>query len=125
MPDPFVQPILAEIARSLDRLSRRGEAAVIDLRGLPLGAADRDRLEAALGRGEVTVTVEAAGRTEIFETAFAGVWWVRHLGATGMPLTERIEIAPVPEALPAHPDDIAAAARRLAATLDAKEVAHV
>lgn len=127
MPDPFVTPLLAEIARLLDRLACRGETAVIDLRSLPIGGADRERLEAALGRGEVTATVDAAGRSDVHETAYPGVWWVRHFGATGQPLTERIEIASVPEALAAHPDDIAAAARRLGAlvvTLDAKEVAH-
>ena len=39
---------------------------------------DRDQLEQLLGRGEVQARLEIAGPSEIWETAYAGVWWVRH-----------------------------------------------
>lgn len=114
MPDPFVKSLLSEIARHLENLAQRGTVAAIDMRSLPLSSEDRARLETALGQGEVRISIDAAGESEIFETAFPGVWWVRHFGAGGALLTERIEIAPLPEVLAASPEDIAAAASRLA-----------
>lgn len=118
MPDPFVRSLMAEIARHLEALAKDGTVAAIDLRSLPLSSEDRARLDAALGRGEVSATVQAAGDSEIHETGFSGVWWVRHFGAGRALLTERIEIAPLPELLAAAPEDIAAAATRLAATVE-------
>jgi hydrogenase-1 operon protein HyaF len=120
MSEPVVMSLLAELSRHLERLARTGETAAIDLRSLPVTPDDRAGLEAALGRGEVCVTVESGGRSELLETGYPGLWWVRHLGAGDNVLTERIEIAPVPEALAAAPADIAAAAARLAADLAAR-----
>ncbi len=119
MPDPFVKSLLAEVARHLDALVRDGTVAAIDLRSLPLSADDRARLEAALGQGEVKVSIDAAGESELHETACPGVWWVRHFGAGRQLLTERIEITPLPEVLAAAPEDIAAGAQRLASTINA------
>ena len=119
MPDPFVKSLLAEVARHLAALVRDGTVAAIDLRSLPLSIDDRARLEAALGQGEVKVTIDAAGESELHETAYAGVWWVRHFGAGRQLLTERIEITPLPEVLAAAPEDIAAGARRLAMNVKA------
>lgn len=113
MPDPFVPSLIQEIARALDRLAATGAETVLDLRGLPLSAEDRARLDRRLGRGEVTITLDSLGRSEIWETAFPGLWWVRHRGADDRILTERLEIAAVPEALAASPADFAASARRL------------
>ena len=115
MPEPVVQTLLAEIAGHLDRLAGNGTQAAIDLRSLPLSPEARTALETALGKGEVTITIEAGGRSDIIETGYPGVWWVCHHGAGGSLLTERIEIAPVPEALAAFPADFAAGARRLTA----------
>ena len=61
------------------------------------------------------------GYTEITETAFAGVWWVKELNLDGETLSEHIEIAQVPLILQAHTDDMRAAALRLAAR-DTSEV---
>ena len=119
MPDPFVKSLMAEVARHLEALVRDGTVSAIDLRSLPLSADDRARLEAALGQGEVKVTLDSAGESELHETAFPGVWWVRHFGAGRQLLTERIEITPLPEVLAADPQDIAAGARRLASTVKA------
>ncbi|ARE38822.1 Hydrogenase maturation factor HoxQ [Rhodovulum sp. P5] len=115
----MVLSLLAELARHLDHLALTGEPAAIDLRSLPITPQGRERLEATLGRGEVTATIQSGGRSEVAETAYPGLWWVRHLGAGDRLLTERLEIATVPEALAAAPADIAAASARLAATLNA------
>ena len=57
MPDDPVtgmaQSLLREIAQHLERLARTGARHAIDLRSLPMTRADREELEALLGRGEV------------------------------------------------------------------------
>lgn len=128
MPDPFVKSLLSEVARHLDRLIATGENAAIDLRSLPLSTEDRARLQQELGKGEVTITIDAGGVSEIHETAQPAVWWVRHYGAGQQVLTERIEIALIPETLVAAREDIAAGAARLKThieTLGEGEPAHV
>lgn len=123
--------LIVEIADHLARLADAGECAAIDLRSLPMTAADRDDLEIFLGRGEVTAELDVAGKSHVWETRFAGVWWVRHLMADGRVATETVEIAPVPPLLAASAEDIATAARTLHHTLmetnrteDDAEVAH-
>jgi hydrogenase-1 operon protein HyaF len=121
----MAQSLLREIARALAALAETGTRDAIDLRSLPLTPADREALDDALGRGEVSAALTLAGDSLLWETRFAGVWWVRHLGAGGQIAAEVIEITPVPDILASHPDDIAAAATLLAATLQAEEEAHV
>jgi hydrogenase-1 operon protein HyaF len=110
--------LLSEIAAALARLAEDGETGSVDLRSLPLSDADRLELADALGSGEVRASVACTATSEVYETAFAGVWWVRLLGESGRVSAEHIEIARVPEILLAHPADIAAASRKLAAALE-------
>jgi hydrogenase-1 operon protein HyaF len=109
--------LLSEILATLERLAEEGESGSVDLRSLPLSDADRLELADALGSGEVRASVTCTATTEVSETAFAGVWWVRLLGEDGRVNAEHIEIARVPEILLAHPADIVAASRKLAAAL--------
>ncbi len=76
---------------------------------MPLTVQDRAALDERLGRGEVSAEVEAAGRSEVWETAFAGVWFVRHHGEGGRISSESIEVTKVPVLLESHPDDARAA----------------
>ena len=71
--------------------------------------ADREALDAFLGRGEVSATLDVAGRSEIWETAYSGVWRVRHWGGDAV-ASELIEITAIPEILKTDRTD--AAARR-------------
>ncbi|MEZ5841508.1 MAG: hydrogenase expression/formation C-terminal domain-containing protein [Hyphomicrobiales bacterium] len=112
-PASLLRPVLAEIAALLERLAATGESGRIDLASLPLGPGDAAALEEALGTGEVMAELLVAGRSTVRETAYAGVWWVRHFGGDDQIATETIEITRVPEILLSHPADIAAAARRL------------
>ncbi|NNK31950.1 MAG: hydrogenase expression/formation protein [Xanthomonadales bacterium] len=105
--------VLAEVGRLLEILADTGETGAIDLRSLPLTEADREQLEELLGRGEVSVELDLAGRSEIWETAYPGAWWIRHRGAADRIASEEISVCPIPEILAAHPSDIADAARRL------------
>lgn len=111
----MARSVLGEVARGLADLAATGAQAAVDLRSLPMTGADREELEQALGRGDVAVTLEAAGKSEIWETRFAGVWWVRHFGGDGRVAAEAIEITPVPDIVSAHPADIGAASVRMQA----------
>lgn len=109
--------ILAEIGQMLDVLANDQQPGSIDLRSLPLTEADRDELESLLGTGEIKAELELSGQSEIWETAYSGVWWIRHRGAGDKILSEEIAVCSVPEILQTHPVDIEAAARRLQKTL--------
>ncbi len=109
----LAQSVLREVAERLSVFAAEGEAAAIDLRSLPMTAADRRELEQSLGRGDVDAMLNVAGTSEIWETRYSGVWWIRHLGADHKIAAERIEIAAIPEILVTHSDDIAVAAVRL------------
>jgi len=114
---PLAYGLLGEILEGLSCFCRTGEPVAIDLRSLPLAEADLKALDSALGRGAVEAVVNAGGDSEIWETAYTGVWWVRHFDGTGRIVAERIEITAIPEMLPSHGADIAMAARRLRGVL--------
>ena len=109
----MVDSILSEIAQRLQALADENEPALIDLHSLPLSQTDRQELEEVLGLGEVSVRLDLAGPTRIWETAYAGVWWIRHMGAGERIATEEIAVTHIPEILLSQPDDVAAAARRI------------
>lgn len=109
--------LLREIAHHLDVLAKTGACAAIDLCSLPLTVADRSELEERLGHGDLEAVLTAAGISEIWETRYAGVWWVRHLGAGDKLAAERIEITASPEILTSHAADIAAASNKLSEDL--------
>jgi hydrogenase-1 operon protein HyaF len=113
----LAQSVLREIAERLAALARTGERDAIDLRSLPLTSADRGELEDKLGRGDVTAKLTVGGTSELWETRYSGVWWVRHYGAEDKIAAERIEITAIPEILVAHAADIAAACARVWADL--------
>ena len=85
--------VLREIATMMDQLVRTGVGGTVDLRSLPLTDFDRFELAEKLGDGEVRASVTAGGTSTVFETKFAGVWWVRHEGAEGQVAAEQIVIA--------------------------------
>jgi hydrogenase-1 operon protein HyaF len=97
----------------LEALAADGTTSSIDLRSLPLTDADRQQLEEMLGRGEVSAELEVAGRSSIWETAYAGAWWVRHRGAGDKISSEEIMVCPIPEILITHAADIESAAHRI------------
>ena len=115
----MAQSVLHEIVRGLTDLADNGTPSAIDLRSLPMTEGDRHELQEALGRGEVSATLDMAGKSDIWETRHAGVWWVRHMGSGDRIASETIEITAIPDILMAHRDDIRAASARLSADLAA------
>jgi len=109
--------ILREVEALLARLTETGEPGVIDLRGVPMAAADFEMLARELGEGEVSATIVAGGPSTVRETAYSGVWWVTHRGDDGEILSEFIEVTRMPEILLSQPEDMLQSARRLRARL--------
>jgi hydrogenase-1 operon protein HyaF len=108
-----VAALLAELATRLERLAEHGDAALIDLRSLPMSPADRIELLATLGSGEVTATLDAQGISTLRETSFAGLWWTEHRDAGGKVTAELLEVAQSPMILAADAEDIARGAAAL------------
>ncbi len=109
--------LLHEIESRMEVLAARNEAASIDLRSLPMCAQDRAALVELLGSGSVFARIDAAGVTEVRETAFPGVWWVAHADETGAVIAEFIDICTVPEILKASREDVEEGLERLRQSL--------
>ncbi|MDH4108609.1 MAG: hydrogenase expression/formation protein [Gammaproteobacteria bacterium] len=116
-PSELTDAILMEIAELLERLVDEGINGAIDLRSLPMSDEDRACLEERLGFGEVSATLDVAGPTEILETAYTGVWWIRHLDGKGRVTAEQIAVTRVPDILISPPEDMRNAAARLIAEM--------
>jgi len=116
----LAEALLPEIATLVGQLARTGDGEVIDLRSLPMTDADRDELAEILGRGEVSMTLSVAGESELWETSYPGVWWVRHRGVDGAVLTDFVEVAKVPLIAVSQQQDIKRSQQRLAALIESK-----
>ena len=108
-----VMPLLHEIRHAIKALLRTGEQTIIDLRSMPLAPGEEAHIERLLGQGEVTVALNALGRSEIVETQYPGVWMVTHHNADGAVLARSIEIALIPDILLAQKSDIQAGLEQL------------
>lgn len=115
-------PLLYEVRHALDRWLDIGAEHIIDLRSLPMGPGEEQRLLDILGRGEVETTLSALGSSDIFETAFNGVWLVTHRNDSGDLVGRYIEICEIPAILKSQPDDARAALQRLDELLSNAEV---
>ena len=98
--------ILHEIENMLVQLLESGLEQSIDLRSLPMAPGDREVLQQALGKGEVSASVDALGPSLISETAIAGVWWVTHRNSNNEVMADFIEVSHCPEILRTHSEDI-------------------
>jgi hydrogenase-1 operon protein HyaF len=102
-------PILHEVRHALERLIATGEETRIDLNAIPFGPGDLARVEALLGRGEVSATIDALGPTPVRETAIPGVWIVDYRNSEDQRLSLHLEITRVPQILCTQSEDLATA----------------
>jgi hydrogenase-1 operon protein HyaF len=109
-----VEPLLHEIGHALERLLDLGQAAVIDLRGVPLAPGEEGRILDFLGRGEVRAELDAVGLTTVDESRFAGVWVVTHHDAAGEIIGRLIEVTYVPEIIRSQVAEMRESRERLA-----------
>jgi hydrogenase-1 operon protein HyaF len=112
--------LLTEIAHALERLADSGATHTIDLRAIPLGPGEEDRLLAFLGHGELQAQFESLGRSEIRECAFPGLWCVTHENPGGHVTGRFLEISYVPDLLAAAPAEVRVGLDRLRAELAAE-----
>ncbi len=105
--------LLSELGDLLHRFLDTGEHGRIDLFKLPISPTDLLHFKDRLGRGEVSILVEAAGGSEIYETAYAGLWWVEHRDELGRVIARLIEVADAPSIVLAHRKDLEATAKTL------------
>lgn len=113
-----VQPLLHELRHALARLADGDEGTVIDLRGLPLAPGEEEKIEQALGTGEVRAELNALGVTTIQETAYSGVWMVTHRNVEDEIVARFVEVCRVPDILCAQPEDIRQGVNKLAQQLN-------
>ncbi len=119
----MAEAVLNEVVALIETFAATGKGGSIDLGGLPFSGRDREEIDALLGRGEIAATIDLAGPSEIWETAFAGVWRVRHLGASGIAV-DLIEITSIPEILRSDRRDARLAAAKLAQALEQRKAAQ-
>ena len=105
--------LLYEVRHALAEWLDSGTEHTIDLRGIPLGPGEEDRLIAQLGRGEVQAQVTGLGRSELIETRFHGVWLVTHFDEDDQVIGRQIEVAGCPWLLKSQPADAEQALREL------------
>ena len=108
-----VRPILNEVVHAIDRLLETDEPTTIDLASLPFGPGELEHLEATLGTGELSATLDALGTSRIRETAYPGVWWLEHRNAFDEVVGRYLEITRTPEILSSQDADIIAGRARL------------
>jgi hydrogenase-1 operon protein HyaF len=101
-----VEPLLHEIRHALKRLADGEKGTTIDLRSLPLAPGEEERIEAALGEGEVLAELQALGPTLVKETSYPGVWLVTHRNADDVVIARMIEVTLMPEILMSQREDI-------------------
>ena len=107
IPTGNVEPLLHEIRHALKRLADGEDGTVIDLKSLPMAPGEEERIESALGEGEVRAELQALGPTVVQETAYPGVWLVTHRNAENEVVARFIEVTRMPDILMAQPEDIA------------------
>lgn len=101
-----VLPLLHEVRHALERLLETGEPTTIDLGSIPLAPGEFDKIDGALGTGEVKVVLDAMGPSQIYETQFSGVWRITHFSAASEIVGRFIEVARIPEILLAQEADV-------------------
>lgn len=112
-----IQALMTEIVACLEKLDRTGETGIIDLNSLPFAPGEYEQLRQTLGRGEVSVHIEAIGPSEIFETHYPGVWWATHSNVEGEIVADMIEITYLPQIIRSQSEDVHAGLDRLKAQL--------
>ena len=110
-------PLLYEIKHGLQHLSDTGEPTILDLRAIPFGPGDEERLLSVLGAGEVSATINVLGESTVKETGFPAVWLVEHKNSDNERIALQIEITEVPAILKTQPGDLADSLTHLNDTL--------
>lgn len=112
------RPVLTEILAALELLVSKGEETVIDLGAIPFLPGDERLMDAILGTGEVSATIDAMGKSHVNETEIPGVWRVDHLDPKGETLSRFVEVTFFPSILKSQREDAEVGIETLRARLD-------
>lgn len=114
----MAQAVLNELADKLQEFADSGKQHVIDISSLPLTHSDKQELETLLGQGEVKITLSTIGESRVIETAYSGIWWIKHFTVDDKLISELIEITRIPEIIKSQPDDVKLAATDIKARIN-------
>ncbi|MGO9986416.1 MAG: hydrogenase expression/formation C-terminal domain-containing protein [Rhodomicrobium sp.] len=120
-PSAMLAALFSELRDLLRRFLDIGERGSVDLFKLPMSPADLHKFKDRLGRGEVSIALDVAGNSEIYETAYAGIWWVQHEDELGRVVARLIEVADVPNIVRTHRKDLEVTVKTLLCCLPGKE----
>lgn len=112
-----LKPVLHELKHALQRLLETGEETTLDLRALPFTSGELTQLEAFLGVGEVSATLDALGESLISETSYPGIWILTHYDADHEITGKLIEVTRIPTILKSQESEMAEALHALSALL--------
>ncbi len=121
--EPFEQntgnilPTLHQIQHALSALLKSDQTTSIDINAMPFAPGEKQTLKDTLSTGEVTATLNALGKSHIYETQYAGVWWIEHYNSHEHSVGQFIEVTWIPELLKSQAEDVQAGLERLLATL--------
>lgn len=101
-----VLPLLNEIRHALKNFIDNNKTHTIDLFRIPLAPGEKDIILETLGKGEITIKLEALGTTEIIETKFPGVWLITHYNQDDKIISHLIEITNMPSIALSVEEDI-------------------
>ena len=105
--------ILSEIEQALEELLNSKQVHRIDLRAMPWSAGEEHKLEQMLGRGEVTIELNALGKSIFQETRYSGVWLISHYNEAEELIGKIIEISFLPDMVFAQQEDISRGLERI------------
>ncbi len=108
-----VTPILHQIRHAIEQLLAQNDTMTIDLNAMPFAPGEKDQLQAILGEGEIKAQLNALGKSEIYETQYASVWWVAHYNSNDNLMGQFIEITWLPEILRSQAEDVGHALSQL------------
>lgn len=106
--------LVAEIGASLVGMTPGRLATQINLSLLPLSAADRDALAAALPVGPVAMISRGFGNCHVTSTLVRDVWRVQYFNSMGTLILDTLEVVDMPEVAIAAAEDLADSRARLA-----------
>lgn len=99
VPGATAQALLTEIEECVLHFAAGSDEVTIDLSCLKSMPEEREMLASLLGHGEVSATIEAGRRTELYETSVPHVWWVRQRNDEDEIVGEMITIAEIPDVM--------------------------
>lgn len=113
VPTGNVAPLLHEIRHALQQWLDQGEEHAIDLRGIPMTAAEQQKLTEILGEGELAARLSLVGISEVIETRFPAVWLITHYNEDDKVVGRYIEICAIPAILKSQQEDARAGLEQL------------